>query len=276
MKIRIDQIRPSRFATRPTPLEVKSLAESIEKHGQLQPIRVRPVDGNYECVFGTRRLAAMVQMGLSEIEVTIQEMGDRQARLQIWEENHEREDLDDVARAGFLRAYREDYGLLHGAVQEQFGLSESYYYNLLRLLDEPDPIIQEIRARRLPERTVRTTREVLGKDDPQRVELLQESAEKDLGFTETVARARAIRYQRRTSGFKRKDADWQELPSVKELVTHIRELREWLRLGRAMVREEKLAPEAKRFIANKLAYLIRSLQEWKEELEGGEAREPSD
>lgn len=268
MQIAIDQIKASEFAARPKPLEVGSLAESIKRLGQLQPIKVRPVDGHYECVFGNRRLAAMRVASFTHVEAIVQELDGEQARLQIWEENEEREDLDDVAKGRFLKAYKEDYGLSFSEMASVFQLSRNHIDRLVALTREPEAIRHAVATGAVSGMAAYEVRGILSEVDD-RIEVIQEAAAKGLSRRETIAKARAVKYQRRTRRFRTADEDWQQLPSVKELVQQMKDLRDWLRIGRAMVQEEKLAPEAKRFLANKLSYLIRNLQEWKEEL-GGE------
>lgn len=277
MLILIDQIRPSPFATRPKPLEVNSLAESIKKFGQLQPIKVRPVDERYqteggflyECVFGTRRLAACRQAGLTEVEATIQDVDDRQARLQIWEENQQREDLDDIARGEFLKAYKADYGLTWPQMEQIFHIDEKHLQRLVYVSNEPEEIRQAVASRQVSASAAFAVRGLLG-DEEARIRLIKEAATEDLSERDTIARARAIKYHQAVDWHKRKDEDWQKLPSVRKLVDGLKEWREWIRIGQAMQDEAKLAPEAKQFIANKLGYLIRRLQEWKDELESEE------
>lgn len=277
MKIPIDQIKPSPFATRPKDSDVASLAKSIKEHGQLQPIKVRFKDGGYECIFGHRRLAAALLAGEKQVEAIVQDLDDQQARLQIWEENEEREDLSDLARARFIEAYGEDYckegnKISLSALCKQFNLSETHIANLRCLLWEPPPIQEAVRERQVTEHQVRDVRHILKDDKPARVQVIQEAVRGDLGEDFTIkdvrARAKAIKYEKRTGKFKKRDEQWQELPTVKDLTVAINGFRESIYTGRAMVKQAKLAPEAKQFIANKLEHLIRLLEQWKEELRG--------
>jgi len=294
-------------------LEVASLVESIKKHGQLQPIKVRPrrgtpcpmhgweillADGDrveelwesgcdgcthlwdtlypegeawtapFECVFGNRRLAAMMQIdGLTHIEVLFQELDDREARLQIWEENEQREDLDDVARGRFLSDFGQSYGLSNRALADIFGVGRSTVNSLIALLNEPPEIQSVVADRSATYGAVTKTREILGEDVEARVKVITESAAEGLSKTETIARARAIKYRQRTGRFRKSDENWHELPSVKELTDQVRQLRGWLREWKAMVVEAKLAPEAKRFVARRIRNIGKAYLAWADELE---------
>ncbi|MEM9703988.1 MAG: ParB N-terminal domain-containing protein, partial [Planctomycetota bacterium] len=47
--------------------ELKELAESITRHGVLQPLLVREVDGEYQLIAGERRLMAAKRAGLETV-----------------------------------------------------------------------------------------------------------------------------------------------------------------------------------------------------------------
>lgn len=56
------------------------LADSIAKHGVIQPLLVRPMpDGSYQLVAGERRWRASRMAGLTEVPVVIKELSDDEA-----------------------------------------------------------------------------------------------------------------------------------------------------------------------------------------------------
>ena len=63
----VNAIRPNPFQPRQQfrTEELEALAESIKMHGLLQPILVRPKDGEYELVAGERRWRAAQLAGLT-------------------------------------------------------------------------------------------------------------------------------------------------------------------------------------------------------------------
>lgn len=78
--------------------KLRDLGESIRTHGLLQPIMVRPKDGNYELIIGERRLRACKLIGLKEIDarvVTIDDSTSMEFRLI---ENTQRTDLTDAEK----------------------------------------------------------------------------------------------------------------------------------------------------------------------------------
>ena len=93
----IDQIRPRPGQPRRRFEEagLRRLAESIKKHGVLQPIAVRPVGENeYEIEAGDRRWRAVRLAGLEVIPATTVELNDQEALAISLLENLQREDLN--------------------------------------------------------------------------------------------------------------------------------------------------------------------------------------
>ncbi|MHC5914702.1 MAG: ParB/RepB/Spo0J family partition protein [Nostoc sp.] len=84
---------------------LKQLTESIKQHGILQPLLVRPLDGEkHELVAGERRYRAALSIGLKEVPVVIRELDDNAAFQLALIENLLREDLNPV---------EETEGILH-------------------------------------------------------------------------------------------------------------------------------------------------------------------
>ena len=78
-KLRIMEIEPNRDQPRKDFDEksLSELAESIEQHGVLQPLVVRPLtSGGYQLVAGERRWRAARIAGLTEVPVVIKELTD--------------------------------------------------------------------------------------------------------------------------------------------------------------------------------------------------------
>jgi ParB family chromosome partitioning protein len=76
---------------------LKQLTESIKQHGILQPLLVRPLDGEkHELVAGERRYRAAKEIGLKVVPVVIRELDDNAAFQLALIENLLREDLNPV------------------------------------------------------------------------------------------------------------------------------------------------------------------------------------
>lgn len=81
------------------------LIASVQQHGILQPLLVRPLSrGSYELVAGERRLRAAQEVGLTQVPVVVQDLSDEQAFQLALIENLQREDLNPIEETeGILR-----------------------------------------------------------------------------------------------------------------------------------------------------------------------------
>jgi ParB family chromosome partitioning protein len=101
-QIPINQIRPSTHQVRKDFDEagIKSLADSIEKEGLIQPVTVRKVDGGFELVAGERRFRAIKNLGRDTIEARIIEtISEAAASANGLVENLQRKDLNPIEEA---------------------------------------------------------------------------------------------------------------------------------------------------------------------------------
>ena len=79
------------------PQALQELVASIELHGILQPVLVRPLaQGGYELVAGERRYRAASLAGLSSVPVVVKELDDEAAWAISLIENLQREDLNPL------------------------------------------------------------------------------------------------------------------------------------------------------------------------------------
>ena len=95
--LRLPERQPRRYFA---PRAMDALIGSIQRHGILQPLLVRPVAedqaGEYEIVAGERRYRAAREAGLDEVPVVVRQMGDEDAVQYALLENLQREDLNPV------------------------------------------------------------------------------------------------------------------------------------------------------------------------------------
>ena len=120
---------------------LQDLADSIRRHGILQPLTVRKLSsGYYQIIAGERRWRAARMAGLSEVPVLIIEADDRKAMELAMIENLQREDLNPIEEAEGYKALMEDYGLTQEEAAELVGKSRSNVANVLRLLNLSAPV----------------------------------------------------------------------------------------------------------------------------------------
>ena len=89
------------------------LSQSIRRHGVLQPLSVRRIEGGYQLIAGERRLRAAQLAGLTEVPCLVMRMSDRESGMVALIENLQRQDLDFIEEArgiGLLIALWADPG----------------------------------------------------------------------------------------------------------------------------------------------------------------------
>jgi ParB family chromosome partitioning protein len=147
----VSQLRPGAASVvpvtevRPNPLQprrhfpprgLEELADSIRRHGVLQPVVVtRAPEGGYYLVAGERRWRAAKQAGLSHIPAVVRETGGDAENLTLaLIENLQREDLTPIEEARAFSHLRGELGLSQEEIASRVGRDRSTVANSLRLL----------------------------------------------------------------------------------------------------------------------------------------------
>jgi ParB family chromosome partitioning protein len=141
------------------------LADSISKHGIIQPIVVRSLpNGYYQIIAGERRWRAAKMAGLSEVPVVIKNVDDLTAAEMTMVENLQREDLNPIEEAMGYKYLAENYSMTQEEISRQVAKSRSVVANALRLLSLPDEILKYIESNEL---SAGHARSLLAVDDPE-------------------------------------------------------------------------------------------------------------
>lgn len=138
-----------------SPEALQELAESIRRHGILQPLSVRRIGTNYELIAGERRLRAAVMAGLTEIPCILMHMDDEESSVAALVENLQRQDLDFIEEARGICQLMELCGYSQDQAAKALGKSQSGIANKLRLLRHSPPVLEAIRGADLTERHAR-------------------------------------------------------------------------------------------------------------------------
>ncbi|MFM9889223.1 MAG: ParB/RepB/Spo0J family partition protein [Rickettsiales bacterium] len=126
---------------------LSELADSIEKHGIMQPIVVRAVaDGKYEIIAGERRWRAAKLAELKTVPVIIRDVGDADALELALIENIQRADLNPLEEAEGYQRLMAEFKHTQESLSKVVGKSRSHIANLLRLLKLPDGVKKHIDA----------------------------------------------------------------------------------------------------------------------------------
>lgn len=120
--------------------KLDELADSISKHGVIQPIIVTKKDGIYQIVAGERRWRASKQAGLSKIPAIIRNYDETKIMEVALIENLQREDLNPIEEALGYKSLIETFSLTQDRISERVGKSRSAIANSLRLLNLPEKV----------------------------------------------------------------------------------------------------------------------------------------
>jgi len=137
VEIDLELIKPNPFQPRKKfdKESLLELANSIKKHGLLQPIVViEDIDG-YILVAGERRVRASKIAGLNKIKAIIAQIDKEKFRELALIENIQREELNPIELAKCYKELIEEYGITHEGLSEIVNKSRSHITNTLRLLE---------------------------------------------------------------------------------------------------------------------------------------------
>lgn len=173
--------QPRRFFADET---ILSLADSIRRHGILQPLSVRLIDGmKYELIAGERRLRAAKLIGMKDVPCLVIAADERRSAELAIIENLQREDLNIFEQAGAIASLIDIYGLTQEQAAKRLSSSQSYVANKLRILKLTSEEREIILKHGLSERHART---LLRIDDPERrLAALEHIAEASLNVSQS-------------------------------------------------------------------------------------------
>ena len=189
--LRLSEIEPNRNQPRTSFDEnaLSELAESIAKHGLIQPIVVRPTSsGVYQIVAGERRWRACRMAGLIEVPVVIKELDDQNYYEIALIENLQREDLNAVEEAQGYRTLVDTYGLTQEQVAESVGKSRSAVTNALRLLNLNEKALEALKNGEI---TAGHARAILAADSDELATQMLKAAKSGASVRELEAMAKA-------------------------------------------------------------------------------------
>src|SRR5262245_9926729 len=173
------------------PDALAALAESIRRHGLLQPLVVRRAEHGYELIAGERRLRAARQAGLEEVPVAVRQATPPERLELALIENLQREDLTALEEAEAYRQLIEVYGLTQEDIAQRVGKSRPAIANALRLLSLPDSVKAQLEAGELTPGHARAVLAVEGEES--RVAFAREISTQKLPKSEAERLERASR-----------------------------------------------------------------------------------
>ena len=145
-EILLSQIKANQYQPRTSfdQKKLEELAESIKKHGVIQPVLVRKDGKGFELVAGERRFRAAKLAKLKKIPVVVSNISDVQSLEIAILENIQREDLNPLEVAKGYQRLKDEFGYTQEAVAKSVGKPRSSVANSLRLLTFSPKIQDEI------------------------------------------------------------------------------------------------------------------------------------
>jgi len=128
---------------------LNELADSIKQHGILQPLLVRPLGDGYQLIAGERRLLAARKAGRDTVPCRVLNISDQQVFEVALEENLKRRDLNVLEKAQAFQEYLNKFNCTIEELARRISLDRSTVSNMVRLLELPEPVKDDLRANKL-------------------------------------------------------------------------------------------------------------------------------
>ena len=220
--LRLPQWQPRRYFDEAA---MQELVASVEQHGILQPLLVRPLAGDgYEIVAGERRFRAAEKARLRDVPVIVRSMSDAEALQYALLENLQRENLNPVEETeGILQLlalhldkptsdvtsilYRmnneavkkgnhnivitKEVAVVQGVFERLGRVTwETFTRNRLPLLKLPEEVLEALQTGRIEYTKAKALAQV--KDEAERQALLEEAIAQSLSLSKIRERVKAV------------------------------------------------------------------------------------
>lgn len=140
-KIPVEQLQPNPHQPRShfDDGALAELADSIKRHGVVQPLVVTPVkDGVYTLIAGERRWRASRLAGLKTVPAIIRSSEELEQLEVALIENVQRVDLSPLEQAVSIERLHEQFNLSYDVIAKRLGKANSTVNNTVRLLGLPE------------------------------------------------------------------------------------------------------------------------------------------
>jgi ParB family transcriptional regulator, chromosome partitioning protein len=210
--LQVGRIRPGKYQPR-TRMDQQALAElaaSIRSQGLMQPLLVRPVEGDrYELIAGERRWRAAQMAGLEEVPVLVREVPDEAALALSLIENIQRENLNPMEEAAGVQRLVDEFKMTHEQAADAVGRSRAATTNLLRLLRLARPVQEMVMEGAID---MGHARALLALDPARQIEAAHRIAARGMSVRDTEALVQAmVRGKPEAKQARKADRDLQRL-----------------------------------------------------------------
>ena len=164
---------------------LQELADSIAKRGVIQPIIVRPHGGGFQIIAGERRWRAAQRAQLHRIPAIVRDFNEQETLEIALIENIQREDLNPIEEAEAYRKLIAEFHHSQEALGRIVGKSRSHVANLMRLLDLPATVQEQVMQGRI---SMGHARALIGVPDAERLANQVEQKKLSVRDTEKLVR----------------------------------------------------------------------------------------
>lgn len=192
---------------------LEELTASIREHGVLQPLVVQELDNeNYQLIAGERRLRASLKAGLLTVPVIIKEIKNEDHLLEIaLIENIQRKDLNVVEEAEAYNKLIEKFHYTQEEAAQKVGKKRSTITNILRLLQLPEYVKQDLHEKKLTEGHARVLLRLI--DQPKELqEIRNKILQKNLSVRQTENSIRKKQHHIRSSAISTIAPEQERIP----------------------------------------------------------------
>jgi len=174
---------------------VQEIAESFESDGQWNPIIVRPIsDEEYEVVSGAHRLSAARELGWSEIDAVVKDLGDEDARGLAVKTNRMQKEMQDEEIGVLCKELYTEYGMTEEEIGEITGMSPRTVQDKITLvMDLEESVYEKVKSGDLAGRKGLVVAQLPQEDQPEFTRKLQQE-----GWSRDEARSQLERFQNDT------------------------------------------------------------------------------
>ena len=127
---------------------IEELAQSMDEHGLIQPITVRPIDDAFQIVVGHRRWRAALHAEWTDMPCIVREMSDKEVAEAMLVENLQRVDVDPVEEAQAVDSAIEQ-GMSIAEVALRLGKSRQWVATRMQIACMGKEIHEYLRSERL-------------------------------------------------------------------------------------------------------------------------------
>ncbi len=172
-EVAIDLLEPNPYQPRLVFSEARmeELARSLQSHGFVQPLIVRPHGGRYQLIAGERRWRAAQRLGLARVPVVLRSISNERMMEASLIENIQRENLNPIEEARAYQRLSHELDLTQEEVAKRTGKERSTVANFLRLLKLPKELQQLVLDEKI---SMGHARALLGVDSAPEQRLLAE------------------------------------------------------------------------------------------------------